>query len=169
MITPISYPPFLWLATPCWSYMTLEPRNIGNNFLILVFIFVFQICNLIIRWRIPRHGVCHMFQFYASKIPEKTRKLRHFWQTKNENVGCFTHLFWKKLSVFVQLSTQIQTHSSYFVKTLGLIRQNIQNFTWAINVFHKWHLWQIPGLRIPRKEVLAIQLLVPVKTYFFST
>ena len=74
----------------------------------------------------------------------------------------------KKLSVFVQLSTQIQTHSSYFVKTLGLIRQNSQNFTWAINVFHKWHLWQIPGLRIPRKEVLAIQLSVPVKTYFFQ-
>ena len=70
-------------------------RNIENHISILVFIFVFIICNLvIIRWKIPRHGICQMFQFYASKIPEKTSKLRHFWQTKNENVGCFTHLFW---------------------------------------------------------------------------
>ena len=45
-------------------------------------------------WKISRHGICQMFQFDASitgsKIPGKMRKSRHFLQTKNENVGCFT-------------------------------------------------------------------------------
>ena len=49
-------------------------RNIENHISIVVFIFVFTICNLVmIRWKIPRHGICQMFQFYASKIPEKNK------------------------------------------------------------------------------------------------
>ena len=56
-----------------------------------------------------RHGICQMF--YTNKIPEifnctrkKCVKSRHFGQ-KNENEGCFDDL-----SVFLQISTQIQNH-----------------------------------------------------------
>ena len=73
---------------------------------------------------------------------------------------CLPHVLLFKLSVSVQSSTQIQSHSSCFVKTLAWIRQIIdgeifalilENFTQAQNFLHKCHLchylchlWQVP-------------------------
>ena len=119
-------------------------------------------------WRIPRHGICQMFQFYVSKIAKKTRKLRHFWQTKKENVRCFTHLFW----------TNWQFLCNYLLRyklTPVILWNSCLN---SANSTRAWkYFTQMAFVTNSRSEnsskrntlsVLAIQLSVPVKTFFLQ-
>ena len=78
-------------------------------------------------WISSRRGTYQMF--YTSKIPkefnftrEKTRKSRHFWQTIENGWRMFYSSILNELSV-LQLFTQIQNHTTDFVKALLWIRQ----------------------------------------------
>ena len=85
-----------------------------------------------------------------SNLPEKTRKLRHLMK-KIENVRCFIYLFFNKLSVFVQIFTQLQNHSSHFVK----------NHAWIWQILKK----QLYFLKIlPEPKIIYISAFVPFMT-----
>ena len=104
--------------------------------------------------------------FYTSEIPQifnftrkKTRKSRQFWQKKLRILDVLHKSILIKLSIFLQVSTQMQSHSSYFVKKSAWIRQLLQKLSFFALVqekitraqkfshkCHFCHLWQNPYL-----------------------
>ena len=120
-----------------------------------------------VKWFTPQFD-SQSLQFYL----KKRRKLRLFW-SKNGNTRCFTHLhlicILIKLSVFLQISTQIQSHSSYFVKIqpgygnfhsnnhfFALVLKNLpkpRNFNICV-ICDKFHVWLSISWDIDGREVL---------------
>ena len=67
---------------------------------------------------VRRHGICQIF--FTSKIPIfsilPVKRVNRNIFDKIENVRCFTHLF-RTNCQFCAIYTQIQTRSSYFMRT----------------------------------------------------
>ena len=106
----------MWATALCNCLFSVEgigyykiPKNIWPSFFFDEFLWWIWFSYLC------RRGICQMC--YTSF--KKTRKSRRF-----ENGGCSSHLFWRNCQfLFKYLLNQIQTHSTYFVKTLLWIRQ----------------------------------------------
>ena len=99
--------------------------SVLHEFSIIVFKIILTIALISIMTLLTRLGICQIF--YTSKIPNffvftpekrvNCNKIGKKWEVK-----MFKSFMLKKISVFVQLSTQIQTHSNCFVKTQAWIR-----------------------------------------------
>ena len=83
-----------------------------HEFSIIVFKIILTIALISIMTLLTRLGICQIF--YTSKIPN------FFIFTPEKRVNC--NKIGKKWEVFLQLSSQIQTHSNCFVKTQAWIR-----------------------------------------------
>ena len=130
--------------------------------MILLLLMMINLHNLIMppppppgqTWNLPNvlhDKIPNFFNFTCEK-----RVNRDIFFAKNWEWKMF---IWNKLSVFVQVTTKIQTYWICFVKTQAWIWQIAQigyffalifeHFTTAKNILHKYHLchlWQIPCL-----------------------